>query len=394
MPAKKNDVPEEKPILGRVKNTLKMGIVGLPNVGKSLFFSVITKLQVDSQNFPFCTIDPNESQCIVPDARFDYLVEQFKPKSEVPAVLKITDIAGLVKGAAEGAGLGNAFLSHIAAVDGIFHMLRVFPDEDVVHVETTVDPVRDLDIITGELRSKDIQTMERTLSGISIAKRNQDKELNALCLMHEKFLEHLQQGHDIRAGDWNAKEIDALNDLYLLTAKPVIYLINMSVKDYARRKNKWLGKIKAWIDEHGGDPIIPFSATFEQQLIEQPDDAAREKLCADSGCQSALAKIITTGYHRLNLIHFLTCGPDEVRCWTVRKGAKAPQAAGVIHTDFERGFICADVVNYDDFKECGSEANAKKAGKMKSEGRNYVMRDGDIVHFKFNAGAGLKSKKK
>ncbi len=344
---------------------------------------MLCKQQADAQNFPFCTIDPNTSQCVVPDERFDYLCAHYKPKSEVPAVLKVTDIAGLVKGAAEGQGLGNAFLSHIAAVDGIYHMVRAFEDSEVAHVEVTVDPVRDLEIISGELRAKDIQTMQRRLDQVTPGKRSADKAVAAQYAMDEKFLHWLQENKDIRAGDWDAKEIEVLNDIQLLTAKPVVVLINLSEGDYVRRKNKWLVKIKEWVDAHGGDPIIPLSCAVELQFADckTPDETAA--LATKLGCQSALSKIILTGYHRLNLIHFFTSGTDEVKCWTLRKGAKAPQAAGTIHTDFEKGFICAETMAFEDFKAAdGKEADVKKNGKYRQQGREYIVQDGDIIVFK------------
>jgi obg-like ATPase 1 len=359
---------------------------------QSTFFNVLCKQQADAQNFPFCTIDPNTSQCIVPDERFDYLVKHYHPKSEVPAVLKVTDIAGLVKGAAEGQGLGNAFLSHIAAVDGIYHMVRCFEDSEVAHVETTVDPVRDLEIIAGELRAKDIQTMNRRLESVSAGKRNTDKAVAAQYAMEEKFLALLNEGKDIRGGDWDAKEIELLNEIQLLTAKPVIVLINLSEADYVRRKNKWLVKIKEWVDAHGADPIIPLSCAVELKFADCQTPEETAKLAAEIGCQSALPKIITSGYHRLHLIHFFTAGSDEVKCWTLRKGAKAPQAAGTIHSDFEKGFICAEVMAFEDFKAAdGKEADVKKAGKHRQQGREHVVNDGEIIVFKHgNISAGKK----
>jgi len=384
MPPKKEAVAE-KPLLGRFKNSLKCGIVGMPNVGKSTFFNVLCQQQADAQNFPFCTIDPNTSQCTVPDERFIFLCKHYAPKSEVPAVLKVTDIAGLVKGAATGEGLGNAFLSHISAVDGIYHMVRAFEDADVAHVEVTVDPIRDLDIISAELRAKDIQTVQRLLDAVSSGKRNSDKVIAATCSMQEKFLALLQEGKDIRAGDWDAKEIELLNEIQFLTAKPVIVLVNLSQDDFVRRKNKWLVKIKEWVDAHGGDPIIPLSCAVELQFAECKTPDETSALAAKLGCQSALPKIVTTGYHRLNLIHFFTAGADEVKCWTVRKGTKAPAAAGTIHTDFEKGFICAETMSFEDFKAAdGKEADVKKNGKLRQQGKEYVVLDGDIIVFKFN----------
>ncbi|RKP09118.1 GTP-binding protein YchF [Thamnocephalis sphaerospora] len=391
MPPKKA-VKEEKLMLGRPSNNLKIGVVGLPNVGKSTFFNAITNSAVAAENYPFCTIDPEESRVAVPDARFDWLCEHFKPASKVPAYLTVIDIAGLVKGAAGGAGLGNAFLSHIRAVDGIFHVVRAFSDEDVIHVEGELDPVRDLDIIHEELRLKDIEFLQKHVANLdrttahlgancSVADKAKKEEL----VVSRKVLEFLEgTGKDVRKGDWSNKEVEIINTLHLITAKPVIYLVNLSEKDYIRKKNKWLPKIKAWIDENNtGDLLIPFCSTMEHQLSLLPP-AEREERQKEIGCTSILPKIIVSGYSALRLGYFFTGGPDEVRAWTIRHGAKAPQAAGVIHTDFERGFIMAEVMKYDDLKTHGSETAVKGAGKYMQKGRDYVVEDGDIIFFKFN----------
>jgi obg-like ATPase 1 len=397
MPPKKVEEPERKPLIGRIGTNLKIGIVGVPNVGKSTFFNVITKSAAPAENFPFCTIDPNESRVPVPDDRYDLLVAHHKPESKVPAYLNIVDIAGLVKGAAEGQGLGNAFLSHISACDAIFHLLRAFDDPDVTHVEGEVDPVRDLDIISEELRLKDEETLMKNLEKIErVVQRGADKKLKPeyesmlkikQCLVEEK--------KHIRFYDWNAHDIEILNKYLFLTSKPVIYLVNLSEKDFIRKKNKWLIKIKEWVDKNDpGANIIPFSGLFEHKLAEFEDDAQRKAYCEETKCQSMLSKIITTGYKALQLEYFFTAGPDEVKAWTIQKGTKAPQAAGRIHTDFEKGFIMAEVMHFKDFKEEGSEAACKSAGKYRQQGRNYVVEDGDIIFFKFNAGAGLKDAKK
>lgn len=353
-------------------------------MGKSTLFNTLTKLSIPAENFPFCTINPNEARVNVPDDRFDWLVSLFKPKSEVSAFLEVHDIAGLVRGANEGQGLGNAFLSHIRAVDGIFHVCRAFDDSDVIHVEDSVDPVRDLEIIHNELRLKDVEFMNREVEELEKQmKRSNDKQLK---LTHEicmKVLNWLQEGNDVRLGDWKAADIDILNSFQLLSAKPVVYLVNLTEKDYQRKKNKWLAKIHAWIQEHGKDPIIPFSGVFESKLADMPGDEAG-KYCQENQIASALPKIIKTGFSAINLIYFFTAGPDEVRCWQIRRNTKAPQAAGTIHTDFERGFICAEVMKFEDLKELGSEAAVKAAGKYKQEGKTYVVQDGDIIYFKFN----------
>ncbi|GBL95276.1 Obg-like ATPase 1 [Araneus ventricosus] len=419
-PKKKDEGPERPALLGRLGTNLKMGLVGLPNVGKSTLFNILTNSQVAAENFPFCTIDPNENnlrKCSllrnqlslqfipqvdeirrvpVPDKRFDYLCEYFQPLSKVPAFLNVVDIAGLVKGANEGQGLGNAFLSHIRACDAIFHLCRCFEDEDVSHVEGDVNPVRDIEIINEELRLKDeeylvqiVDKMERTV--LRGGDKKAKPEYDILCKIKQLICEEKKH---IRFADWNANEIEVLNKHLFLTSKPMIYLVNLAEKDYIKKKNKWLPKIKEWVDKN--DPkasIIPFSGAFELKLSEmEPEE--KEKYMKEVGANSNLEKIIVTGYKALQLCYFFTSGKDEVKAWTIQKATKAPQAAGRIHTDFEKGFIMAEVMKFDDFKEEGSEAALKAAGKYRQQGRNYVVEDGDIIFFKFNAGAGLQAKKK
>ncbi|XP_076089480.1 obg-like ATPase 1 [Mytilus galloprovincialis] len=394
-PKKKVEANVPTPFFGRLGSNLKIGIVGLPNVGKSTFFNTLTKSQATAENFPFCTIDPNESRVPVPDARFDYLCEHYKPASKVPAFLNVTDIAGLVKGAHEGKGLGNAFLSNINACDAIFHVIRAFDEEEIIHVEGDVDPARDLDIIHSELRFKDLEYLHKQLDPLekSVA-RGADKHRKAEhdCLV--KVREILQAGKWVRNGIWDNREIDVLNQHLFLTAKPVIYLVNMSEKDYIRKKNKWLVKIKEWIDANDpGAIVILMSCAIELKLFDmEPDE--KEAYFKEKNTTSALEKIIVTGYKALNLIYFFTVGKDEVKAWTMHVGTKSPQAAGRIHTDFERGFIMAEVMGFNDFKEHGSEAECKANGKYRQKGRDYIVEDGDIILFKFNAGAGLKDKKK
>ncbi|KAK9889595.1 hypothetical protein WA026_006968 [Henosepilachna vigintioctopunctata] len=318
--------------------------------------------------------------------------------SKVPAFLNVVDIAGLVKGASEGQGLGNAFLSHISACDTIFHLCRAFEDDDVTHVEGDVNPVRDLEIIYEELRLKDEETLAKALDKIGrVVERGGDKKLKPEydTLQKVKHVLEEEKNH-IRFSDWDAKDIEILNKYLFLTSKPALYLINLSEKDYIKKKNKWLIKIKEWVDKHDpGALIIPFSGVFEHKLVEEyADPALKKKFLEDNNVTSALDKIIVNGYKALQLEYFFTAGPDEVKAWTIQKGTKAPQAAGRIHTDFEKGFIMAEVMKFQDFKEEGSEAACKAAGKYRQQGRNYVVEDGDIIFFKFNAGAGLKDAKK
>jgi len=378
-----------KIVLGRPSNSLKMGVVGLPNVGKSTLFNLLTKLQVPAENFPFCTIEPNEARVPVPDERYEWLCDFHKPASRVPAALQITDIAGLIRGASKGEGLGNNFLSHIRAVDGIFHVIRIFEDEEVTHVEGAVDPCRDLEIINEELILKDIEIVSKGREKLQKEMtHSKDKKKQVEIDIMVKIEEVLNSRRQIRLVEWKAAEIEVLNSLQLLTAKPVVYIVNMSEKDYFKKGSKWLIKIKQWVDTHGGEPMVPFCGVFETKLLELGDDGAR-KYCEEVKATSGLSKIIKTGYHTLDLVHFFTCGADEVKCWTIRRFTKAPQAAGVIHTDFEKGFICAEVMRYEDFKELGSESAVKAAGKFKQEGKTYSVNDGDIIFFKANT-VGLK----
>ncbi|XP_062258307.1 obg-like ATPase 1 [Platichthys flesus] len=392
---KGNDAGTPPPLIGRFGTSLKIGIVGLPNVGKSTFFNVLTKSQAAAEHFPFCTIDPNESRVPIPDERYDFLCQFHKPAREFPAFLNVVDIAGLVKGAHSGQGLGNAFLSHISACDGIFHLTRAFEDKDIIHVEGTVDPVRDMEIIHEELRLKDEEMIGPVIDKLEkTAIRGVDKKLkpeyDVMCKIKSWVVD--EKKHVRYYPDWNDKEIDVLNKYLFLTSKPMIYLVNLSEKDYIRKKNKWLVKIKAWVDSHDpGALVIPFSGGLESQLQDASDED-RQKHCTEHKTQSALCRIIKAGHAALQLEYFFTAGPDEVRAWTVRKGTKAPQAAGKIHTDFERGFIIAEVMKFQDFKEEGSENSVKASGKYRQQGRNYVVEDGDIIFFKFNAPNAAKKK--
>ncbi|KAF8149817.1 P-loop containing nucleoside triphosphate hydrolase protein [Crassisporium funariophilum] len=389
MPPKKA-VVEKKTVLGRPSNNLKIGIVGLPNVGKSSFFNVLSETDLGkAANFPYATINPEEARIPVPDTRFEWLCDVYKPASRVPAFLTCIDIAGLTAGASTGEGLGNSFLSHVRAVDGIFQVVRAFDDAEVIHVEGDVNPIRDMEIIQTELRLKDIEWVEKSLDGLKKTGRSLgsnslvDKARKEEIAIVEKILKTLTvDNKDIRKADWNNKEIDVVNGLQLLTAKPVTYLVNLSEKDYVRKKNKWLAKIKAWIDTNNpGDPLIPFSVALEERLGKM---SAEEKVEEEKtvGAAGALPKITQAGYSSLELIRYFTCGPDEVRAWTIRKGTKAPQAAGVIHSDFENKFVCGEIMSYDDLKEYGSEASVKAAGKLRQQGKPYEMVDGDIAYWK------------
>lgn len=394
-PKKKGEPEQKQPaLIGRVGTSLKMGIVGLPNVGKSTFFNVLTKSEAEASNFPFCTINPNESRVPVPDTRWQFLVDYWKPASKVPAFLNVVDIAGLVRGASEGQGLGNAFLSHIRECDGIFHMIRVFDDEEITHVDGDVNPVRDIETILEELRLKDVQYTKDRLEGLQRQVKGGDKAKKQEFEVLTKVSEKLNEGKHVRMLEWTDVEIEELNKHLLITAKPLIYLVNMSEKDFIRKKNKWLVKIKEYLDVHDKyAKVILFSGVLEYKIFEMAEDEKKTFL-EENKIESALEKIIVNGYKALNLIYYFTAGEDEVKAWPVQIGTKAPQAAGKIHTDFEAGFIMAEVMRFEDFKESGSESAAKASGKYRQQGKNYIVEDGDIIFFKFNAGAGLSGKKK
>ncbi|KAI5820835.1 P-loop containing nucleoside triphosphate hydrolase protein [Pyronema omphalodes] len=379
---------------GRVRNNLKMGVVGLPNVGKSSLFNLLTSQSAAAENYPFCTIEPNEARCPVPDDRFDYLVKLYQPKQQYPAFLSITDIAGLIAGASEGAGLGNAFLSHIQAVDGIYQVVRAFENSDVVHVENSIDPVRDLGTINQELCKKDLAIVNQGIEDeakarkkVGAAKRDQlfDDVAGKIQGLLEKYT-------PVRDGKWEAKEVECINEkLRLITTKPMVYLVNMEMNDYAKKgvDNKWLPEIRDWIKGNGGGSVIPMSVDFEQALWDRKEDPKQvEEFLKKMDAKSTLPEIIREGFQQLGLIYYFTAGEKEVKAWTIREGTMAPQAAGVIHGDFEKGFIKAEVVGWEDFKrlgKAGSMADIKAAGKLRMEGKQYIVKDGDVVHFMVNA---------
>lgn len=392
MPPKKQ-VEEKKLLLGRPGNNLKSGIVGLANVGKSTFFQAITRCPLGNPaNYPFATIDPEEARVIVPSSRLDKLEEIYKPKSKVPAHITVYDIAGLTKGASAGEGLGNAFLSHIRAVDAIYQVVRCFDDAEIIHIEGDVNPVRDLEIISHELRVKDIEFANKYLEGVEkITKRGgqslEVKQKKDEAVLVKKIIELLEAGNRVANQTWTVKEIQTINQMQLLTAKSSIYLINLSEKDYIRRKNKHLKNIKEWVDKFSpGDVIIPFSVCLEERLSHMETDDERDAALKEIGAVSALPKIIVTMREKLDLISFFTGGPDEVREWTIRKGTKAPQAAGVIHNDLMNTFILANVIKYEDLIEYGDESAVKAAGKVSQKGKDYVVEDGDVIYFRSGAG--------
>lgn len=391
MPPKKH-VEEKRILLGRPGNNLKTGIVGLANVGKSSLFNALTKAYLSAaENFPFCTINPEESKVIVPSSRFENLCDLYKPKSEVPAFLTITDIAGLVRGAASGEGLGNEFLSHIRAVDALFQVVRCFDDADIIHIEGDVNPARDLDIVANELSLKDIEFAEKHLEGVhKITRRGgqslEVKQKKEEAELVERIIQMLKDGKRIYNQSWSPKEIEIINSMLLLTAKPSVYLVNLSEKDYIRKKNKHLIKIKEWVDKNSpGDLIIPFSVALEERFAPLTGDELKAEEEA-AGATTAFPKMIIHMRKKMDLISFFTSGADEVREWTIREGTKAPAAAGVIHNDLQKTFILAEITKYADIEEYKDEKAVKAAGKLHTKGKDYVMEDGDIVYFRAAAG--------
>lgn len=356
----------------------KCGIVGLPNVGKSTFFNALTKAKIAAANYPFCTIDPNVGVVPVPDRRLKKLTEIIEPKQTLPAVVEFVDIAGLVKGAAKGEGLGNKFLANIRETQAIAHVVRCFSNDDVVHVEGKVDPASDIEIINTELILADLDTVEKSLDKLEKVVKSGDKEavVNQKALFEAKGL--LEQGKPIRLGKIENK---FLNQLQLLTSKPVLYIAN--VGEEGSEDNPYFNGVLE-LAKSEGSKVVPICATLEAEIAEL-DDEDKEAFLADLGLkESGLDRVIRAGYDLLGLETYFTAGVKEVRAWTIPKGTKAPQAAGVIHGDFERGFICAEVVSYDEYVKNNGEQGARLAGKLRQEGRDYVMHDGDIVHFRFN----------
>lgn len=357
------------------------GIVGLPNVGKSTLFNALTKAGIGAENFPFCTIEPNAGVVAVPDPRQDRLAEIIKPEKVIPTTMEFVDIAGLVAGASKGEGLGNKFLANIRETDAIAHVVRCFDDDNIIHVDNTIDPAADIEVINTELALADLDTVDRALQRFTRAAKGQDKHAIAMKALLEKVLPHLNQAKPLRSFGLDEDQLALLSELNLLTLKPTMYIANVDEDGF--ENNRYLDQVRAIAEEEGA-VVVPICNKLEAEIAELDEGEKADFLSAMGMDEPGLNRVIRGGYDLLGLHTYFTAGVKEVRAWTIPVGATAPQAAGKIHTDFEKGFIRAEVVAYDDFIKYQGEQGAKDAGRWRLEGKDYVVQDGDVVHFRFN----------
>ena len=371
--------------VGRITYIMKLGIVGLPNVGKSTLFNSLTKAGAESANYPFCTIDPNVGVVTVPDERLNLLANLYNSARVVPAVIEFVDIAGLVKGASKGEGLGNQFLSHIRETDAIVHVVRCFENTNIIHVDGSINPLRDIDTINLELIFSDIDLVDRRIAKVSRGANNNKEQKKELELL-QALKAHLEEGQSARSFTYDDDDMMALLGTYdLLTSKPVIYAANVSENDLAddAASNEHVAKVREFAASEGSEVFV-VCAQIEEEISELEEEE-KKMFLEDLGLEeSGLDKLVKASYKLLGLISFLTSGPDETRAWTIKVGTKAPQAAGKIHTDFERGFIKAEVINYQDLLNCGGDVAAKEKGLVRIEGKEYIVKDGDVILFRFN----------